>query len=486
MASKSSLAELQNWRSAAERIQQEKAVQYFRKLVGLKYDEKRLAENEKETVKHYRSFITKFGKDPEVLFNISAIEIAYSTTYKLYLKLLDLRTTKITAKNHRVNNAPVNWGSWRQFTSSSDDSKARKEVFDTFLAKSSLLAPTIEARFRGMAQSMNAFGTDPLSNYLSLEGVEYDGLVSFVDALGREVKPAFRRSLDYYSREILERDAKYYDDYYFFRSRIFRKYEKSFLPRVNPFAKISRTMSEMGLDPSRIRVDSADRKGKNASAFCFAIKIPADVRLSYREANPLDNFTNIFHETGHGIHFSSIEEGRLYEDKYGISSGVAETFSIFFESLMEDQGYLTQKLGLSNDVAADLADRIRFNTRFFCVFYSANSTMKLRYWRDSLSIDEASDLYADLTEKYIGIRYPGEYWLLHHVLPDYHLYSPSYLIAAVRASELREAMISKFGERFWQEKGSGQFLLELLRPGRSLDLTLFSRLDPRAFTKSLV
>lgn len=486
VADQSARAGLGEWRRAAERIQQGKSLLYFKQFVGLKYDRKRLAALEKETVKHFRSFITKFGREPEVLFNLSTIEIAYSANYESYLRLLDLRTKKILTRKYSVNGAPVNWGSWRQFTSSTDDSKARKEVFDTFLAKSSLLSPIVRARFRGLARSMARFGTDPLSNYLVTEGIGYRELIPLIDAIGSQVRPTFRESLEHYSKEILGREAEYYDDYYFFRSRVFKKYSKSFLPQIGPFAQIVRTMAEMGLDASKIKVDSTDREGKRASAFCAAVKIPADVRISYRKANPLDNFTNIFHEMGHGIHFSSIEPGATFEDKYGTPMGVAETFSLFFEGLMGDRGYLTHRLGLPEDVAVDMVKRIRFNERFFAVFYSANSTMKLRYWHDGLSIDGASKLYADLTKKYMGIEYPGEYWLLHHIMPDYHLYSPSYLMASVRASELREAMLSRFGERFWQERGSGKFLLELMEPGRRIELARFSKLNPRAFTKQLV
>ena len=334
VAPQSQAAELRDWRKEAERIQVGKSLLYLRQQVGLEFDKKKLARLERESIRHSEAFVRRFGKTPEVLFNLSSLEIGYSKTYNLYLKLFDLRTTKIVTKKYKVNGAHVNWGSWRQFASSTDDSKARKEVFDTFLGKSSLLAPTIKRRFDGMAKSMSDFGTDPLANYLALEGIDYRRLVAFVDDLGNNLRPVFRRSLDRYSEEILGRDAEYYDDYYFFRSRLFRRYGKDFLPQVDPMAQIVRTMAEMGLDASRIRVDGADRKRKNASAFCFAIKIPSDVRISYRKANPLENFTGYFHETGHGIHFSSLSRDALYEDKYGIPNGVTEIFSIFFENLM--------------------------------------------------------------------------------------------------------------------------------------------------------
>lgn len=478
-------AQLQVWRREAERITVGKNLLYFRQGVGLKFDKRRLARLEKETLRHDKAFVRKFGGQPDALFNLCALEIGYSETYKQYLRLFDTRTKKVVTKKYKVSGAAVNWGSWRQFASGTDDSRARKDVFDTFLRKSSLLAPIVRARFDGFAKSMSDIGTDPLANYLAMEGIDYRHLIALVESLGSSLRPVFAKSLGRFSKEMLGRDADYYDDFYFFRSRVFRKYAEDFLPKVDPFAQIVRTMAEMGLDASKIRVDSADRKGKSASAFCFGINIPEDVRLSYRKANPLDDFTNIFHETGHGIHFSSIEQEALYEDKYGTPMGVAEIFSIFFENLMHDRDYLQRKLGLSENTALDLVDRFRFNDQFFTTFYSANSIMKLGYWHDGLSMGEAAKRYSELTEKYMGIRYPGEYWLLHHVMPDYPLYSPSYLLAAVRASELGKKLISRFGERYWQEKGSGKFLLELMKPGRGIELQRFSKLDTGPYVEAV-
>jgi hypothetical protein len=478
-------AQLQVWRREAERITVGKNLLYFRQGVGLKFDKRRLARLEKETLRHDKAFVRKFGGQPDVLFNLCALEIGYSETYKLYLRLFDTRTTKVVTKKYKVNGAAVNWGSWRQFASGPDDSRARKDVFDAFLRRSSLLAPIVRARFDGFAKSMAALGTDPLANYLAMEGISYPRLISLVEGLGSSLRPAFTKSLGRLSREILGRDADYYDDFYFFRSRVFRKYAENFLPRVDPFAQIVRTMAEMGLDASRVKVDSADRKGKSASAFCVAIKVPTDVRISYRKANPLDNFTGIFHETGHGIHACSAARDAPYEDKYGVPMGVAEIFSIFFENLMHEEEYLQHKLGLSEDVALDLVDRFRFNDQFFTTFYSANSILKLGYWHDGLSMSEATKRYSELTEKYMSIRYPGEYWLLHHVMPDYPLYSPSYLLAAVRASELRKTLISRVGERYWQEKGSGKFLLELMKPGRGIELERFSKLDTGPYVEAV-
>jgi hypothetical protein len=101
-----------------------------------------------------------------------------------------------------------------------------------------------------------------------------------------------------------------------------------------------------------------------------------------------------------------------------------------------------------------------------------------------LSFEALDGLYSDLTERFLGIRYPGAYWKLHHVMPEYFLYSPSYLVAAVRALELRNTLVAKFGEKYWAERESGKALQRLMRPGQSLDLS-FSKLDEAAYVKSL-
>ena len=458
---------------------------YFRQSVGLKFDKGKLSGLEAESSRHYESFVKRFGTKPEALFQLVSIEVASSKTYRLYLDLCEARTSKVVSRKHQVNGAPVNWGSWRQYASGTDDSGARKALFDAFVAKTTVLAPIVKARFDGIARAMRGLGTDPLANYLGFEGIDFETLVSFVDRLGSKLKSGFRDSLDQYSREILGREAEYYDDFYFFRGRVFRKYSNDFPMRVDPVPQIIRTMRKMGLDARRVKVDDVDRKGKSASAFCAAIKVPTDIRLSYRKSNPLEDFTGVFHEFGHGIHGCSISREVPFEEKYGVPPGVAEVFSIFFEGLMENPLYLRHDLGLSGAVTSDLLERFRFNSLFFATFYSANSMMKLKYWREGLTIGEASKLYSDLTAKYMGIRYPGQYWLLHHVMPEYVLYSPSYLLAAVRASELKATLTAEFGERYWEERGAGKFLLELMAPGRRIELGRFSKLDETHFVKHL-
>jgi hypothetical protein len=122
---------------------------------------------------------------------------------------------------------------------------------------------------------------------------------------------------------------------------------------------------------------------------------------------------------------------------------------------------------------------------FFITFYAANTLMKIEYWEKSLNTDGASDLYSRLIREYLGFDMPGEYWLLHHILPEAIMYVPSYLIAAVRAFELERYVMAKFGETWWMEEEAGDELRKIMNPGAKLDISVFSRLDTGGFLKDL-
>jgi hypothetical protein len=478
---------LVSWTRQAESLEAAKNLLYFKQLVGLRFDKARLASLERRSKTHYSRYLKTFGSAadaPRGPFLMSVASVGAAGTYRQLLQLHEARATKVISREFKFGGAPVNWGSWRQFAAGSDDSSARKKVFDDFIAKSSLLAPIVQKRFETYRGLLAASGTDPLSAYLEHEGIAYERLISMVQRLGELARSPFRESLARYSSEIIGRPAEYYDDYYFFRNRVFKRYAKDLPTRERPIPMVVRTMKGIGLDASKVRVDDSDRKGKNASAFCSGIRIPSDVRISYRKANPFEDFSAVFHEFGHAIHFSSIDPRASFYDRYGVTNGVAEIFSIFFEGLMHERLFLTSELGLPEDAAEDILERYRFNSLYFATFYAVNSTLKLRYWRESLDFSSLDVLYADLTERFLGIRYPGAYWKLHHVMPEYILYSPSYLVAAVRALELRNSLVARFGEAYWRERGAGKAVLALMRPGQSLDLG-FSKLDEAAYVKSL-
>ena len=133
-----------------------------------------------------------------------------------------------------------------------------------------------------------------------------------------------------------------------------------------------------------------------------------------------------------------------------------------------------------------LISRTHFMELFFVTFYAANSLMKLEYWKENLSIHKASEIYSRLIKENTGFEIPGEYWLLHHILPESIIYVPSYLFVAVRAAELDTYIRKKYGDKWWQEKEAGKDLREIMKPGAKIDLSIFSNLDTHTFLEEII
>jgi hypothetical protein len=166
--------------------------------------------------------------------------------------------------------------------------------------------------------------------------------------------------------------------------------------------------------------------------------------------------------------------------------GIAEIFSIFLERLTKNRKYLSS-LGIKNNyILEEIEARSKFMDLFFVTFYTANSLMKAEFWHKKLSIENASDLYARLIKEYTGFEMPGEYWMLHHILPDAIMYVPSYLIAAVRAVELDHHLQDRFGEKWWTQVEAGKYIREIIQPGAAINLSTFSQLDSSLFMNELI
>jgi hypothetical protein len=477
---------LEQWCQLDERIYIAEADERYKQYAGLQHSERvieQLAELKSISAK---TFLGSFS-EPRELF-LGAIEnIADSSTKKLELKLFKMRNEKIVSSRHRFGKAPVNWSTWRQFNSAEKDPAKRKQVFDEFVSKTKYISPVIKERFAEMGKVYKQHSSkklSPLDGYLENEKVSYSQLIDFVKSMGRQAKKPFREALADISKKVLGRPAEYYDDFYFFRNRVYADVEKEFAG-VSPPDQVRRMLQAMQFDLSAIHFDTENRKEKYPSPICFFVQVPNDIRVLYKSESPYFDLQGCYHEMGHAVHASSINPKAEYWNRYGFSMGVAEIFSIFLERLTKNRRYLSS-LGITDQrVLDEIEARNNFMELFFVTFYTANSLMKAEFWRKNLSIDSASDLYARLVKEYTGLEMPGEYWMLHHILPDAIMYVPSYLLAAVRATELDHHLQGRFGEDWWAEADAGKYIREIMEPGAEIDLSRFSKLDNRVFMSEI-
>jgi hypothetical protein len=455
----------------------------WRMYNGLKFDEEFMKAVAKQKASHAELFLAS-SRRPRRLFLKCVSDVADAGKTELMLKLDKAREEKVVSRRNRLKGRPVNWKTWRQFNAAADP-RRRKQVYDDLVRKVPAITPLIRSMFQKSWDAHQKYGTSPLKVYLESERVTLDQLKELVQKLGAAVKKPFREALAKYAREIKKEPAEYFDDFYYFRGKIYQPLNRIF-SKFDPAQLPVRQLRRLGFDTKKIHVDAEDRPGKTPSPVAFFVQIPNDARLLVKPVSPYSDIEGSYHEFGHAMHCISIDPQLPLWEREFLAHGIAEIFSTFLESMLEDPRYLKRRFGLSDEEAQSVLERQRFMELFFVAFYSANSLMKIAFQQKRLSMDEASDLYARLYKEYVGFEIPGEYWQLHHVMPDYDLYSPSYLIAAVRKSELIRRLENRFGENWWDSQKTGDFLRDIMRPGANIDLDAFSKLDTGPFLKPLL
>jgi len=475
---------LSSWCTVDEALYIAYTNEEWRQFSGLPYSEGFMESVAEKRVDHAKEFLSEF-KEPSRLFLGKVFDLADASKTTLKLELHRMREHEIVSRSYEVNGRPVTWNSWRQFNAQAKTSADRKAVFDEFVGKVDTVTPTIKGMFDKSREAERQYRMSPLELYLQLEGLSLAQLKSMVRTLGQAAKKPFAEQLEHYSQELNSRSAEYYDDLYFFRGQIFESLDPAF-KRFSAAEEPKRVLAKLGFRVDKLQTDAEERPGKHASPICFAVQIPNDVRLLVRPVKPLTDMESSFHEHGHGMHFIAISEDTPYWDRYTIPNGVAELFSTLLEGLVKKQTFLMRQFRVSRKVAEEAFERTRFMELYFVTFYAANSLMKIDFWEESLSMDQANERYERYTEEFMSNRLPGKYWQLHHVMPDYDLYSPSYMVAAVRAAELDRKLENLFGANWWTEKRSGDYIRRIASDGASINLARFSKLDTRPYLKPLL
>ncbi|MFX1516231.1 MAG: M3 family metallopeptidase [Promethearchaeota archaeon] len=456
--------------------------QRYNQTAGLPYNKDLMASLSETIVELSSEFLNSY-EEPRAFYLNSIYRISEARKLSLSNEIYEKRTTQISTEEFRIHKKPVNWGSWRQFNAQSPNSKDRQKVFDEFVDKIPGLAPLIMKRFNISRQVYSLYDSSPLEAFLEREYLAYEKLYDLILALGDGARKTFLQAANHYAPEILNKESfEYFDDFYLARARIYSPLNTHF-EKKNPISAVKGFLSEWGFteDLAKIKVDSENREKKSPSAFCFGVQVPNDVRVVFKNVSPFSDYISVFHEFGHAIHATSGNSEDPYWKRYLIPRSVAETFSIFLEMMLQYPLFLRKELGLSEEVIQEVINRRHFMNLYFLVFYSANSLMKLEFWKRDYTLEQASTRFQELTKRFYW-EIPGDYWLLHHIMPDYDLYTPAYLLASIRVKEWINEMIDEYGGEFWKEKQAGAVFRDLAATRGEFDLTVWD-MDPKPYLK---
>jgi hypothetical protein len=267
---------LNQWCELDELIYVSETDEQYKQYAGIDYNENIIQQLAEMKINNSKIFIDFFSH-PRAL--LGAIEsVAYSKTKKLELELHNTRNTKIISSRHMFKDSPVNWSTWRQYNSLEKGDTNRKDVFDEFIAKTEYIAPIIENRFSSIKQVYKEYYhsknenekniLDPVSAYLEHENISYGQLIEFIKSMGQKAKKPFRDALTDIGKTILGREPDYYDDFYFFRNKVYSDIDSNF-SSIDPLIEAKKILRFMEFDMSKIYFDIEDRKNKYHHQYAF-------------------------------------------------------------------------------------------------------------------------------------------------------------------------------------------------------------------------
>jgi hypothetical protein len=334
-------------------------------------------------------------------------------------------------------------------------------------ARSSLvareLAPMRRERFQrekeiteqlGLAGDYN--GTWELLSGVSLAELrrECEQFLRDTQALWDTVLPEFsKRVLNMAPSELTRADALA-----MFRAREFDAY----FPAKRMEESITRQVREMGVDPlaaGRITLDTGERPGKRARAFCAPVKVPDEVYLVLRPHGGQMDWNTFLHELGHALHFAYMRPDLEFEYRWLGDNSITEGYAMLFDHLTEDRGWLKRYTELGPKQLDTFSRSSGFEELHFLRRYCAKLIYEYELYGGRLSWDALPDLYVEQLTSATTFRYdPSDAFV--DVDPRY--YAARYLRAWQLQALLTETLVERYDVDWWRNPRAGPWICSAL------------------------
>jgi hypothetical protein len=222
------------------------------------------------------------------------------------------------------------------------------------------------------------------------------------------------------------------------------------------------TMAGLGINieaQRNIEIDSAIRPHKNARAYCIPIRVPDEIKLMIRPAGGQADYKALLHEAGHSQHYGWTAASLHPEFKYTGDYALTESYAFLFHHLLADRAWLAEFCSF-----ADSLEFIRA-VRLVGLTMARRTIAKLGYEQQlhrSEDLAGAADAYAQSLSEATKFKTLKTEYLSD---TDDGFYAANYVRAWAFASQLRDYLQSRFGQRWWASQRAGNFLKEIWETG---------------------
>ncbi|MFW9998376.1 MAG: hypothetical protein ACFFD4_40435 [Candidatus Odinarchaeota archaeon] len=386
---------------------------------------------------------------------------------EVYLKQWQYNNEKLLCREVTFNGNPVTRNTWFSWLISSNTSDGdRKKVFDAFIAQVPAFKEVVMGYFDLYWTILDEIDITLDNLYQITDGISVKELVEFLEKFLETLSPNLPELYAEMTTKLFEREPEYYDDPWSVYNIANKKLKENELDSGN-YNLVVDFLKEMGYDLSRITVDTTQREKKQSGAFCFAIKVPDDVRVSLHSTQGYYGFTKTLHELGHAVYYSGIDPNLpAYLRQYGDREIVREVPSLLFGMYMPSvTSFREHFLGkTTRDFTAALIDV----NQSFVLQYAIMAVLGLAKLKnyEKHSLNAITSECRQLIERYMKIPLPAEFW---YIAPQ-AMYVQSYevyIYCTAVAIEIAKNFEEDYGNDWWKNTEAHARLRELWSKGFS-------------------
>ena len=181
-----------------------------------------------------------------------------------------------------------------------------------------------------------------------------------------------------------------------------------FFPFNDMQRQVHRQVAEMGIDPTaggNIRLDTGERPGKRARAFCSPVQIPKEVYLVLRPHGGQTDWNTFLHELGHALHFAYMRDDYPLEYLWLGDNSVTESYAMLFDHLMQQSGWLKRYASLNEPDTKRFLRSAGFEELQFLRRYCAKLIYETHLYGGGVSWEALPDMYVELLTNATLFRY---------------------------------------------------------------------------------
>lgn len=295
-----------------------------------------------------------------------------------------------------------------------------------------------------------------------LSGANFLVLKKQLEAFLAASRERYLRDLDLLAARYLDgtrrEDLALHDIRYLLRGVTWEEH----FPADRLLSTLKRTLMGLGIDLKKqehIRIDAEERKGKNADAACFGIRVPDRIYLVLRPHGGLKDYLSLLEKTGQALYLGHISETQPFEFRYLGDGAVSQTFGTLFQGLCHNPEWLEDLLGLAE--SRELVEFLRFRKLHWLRLYAARFLYEMELhgeYAEAPSSEALTEAYVGHHQETLGV--PGVAADFLSSVED-PFYGTAFLRAWIFEAELRQTVEERFGTRWYTRPAAGGFLKDL-------------------------